>query len=332
MVIQYLVVFKDYLIDILPFLATGLLLSGLIHEFVPSRWIERHLGGSGLKPLLYCTFAGTLLPLCCFGSIPVAVSLHRKGAGLGPVLAFLVATPATSVASLLVSYSLLGWKFVIFEYFSVITIGLVMGLVGNTIKDGVGAFVLQEQQVVDPVCGMNVEVGESTEADYDGGTYYFCCSHCRQAFECDPERYAGSHSRQVAHRVRHVFRYAFVDMFKDVGPWLILGIALAALVAAVAPVGEFVGAHFGGGLGYLFSLGFGLIMYICATGSVPLVDAFLSQGMNIGAGMVILLVGPVTSWGTILVLKKEFGGGILAIFLLVVSVMALILGYVFSLI
>jgi uncharacterized membrane protein YraQ (UPF0718 family) len=85
-------------------------------------------------------------------------------------------------------------------------------------------------------------------------------------------------------------------------------------------------------LGYLFGLGFGLIMYICSTASVPLVHAFVSQGMNIGAGMVLLLVGPITSWGTILVLRKEFGARILAIYLALVSVMSLALGYCFSLI
>jgi len=71
-------------------------------------------------------------------------------------------------------------------------------------------------------------------------------------------------------------------MVKEIGPELLPGLALAALVTAVAPVGEFVGAHLGGGLGYFFSLGFGLIMYICSTASVPLVHAFVSQGMNIG--------------------------------------------------
>jgi uncharacterized membrane protein YraQ (UPF0718 family) len=85
------------------------------------------------------------------------------------------------------------------------------------------------------------------------------------------------------------------------------------------------------GVGYLFSLGFGLIMYICSTASVPLVHAFVSQGMNIGAGMILLLLGPITSWGTILVLRKEFGGRILTIYLVVVSGMSLLLSYRFSL-
>jgi uncharacterized membrane protein YraQ (UPF0718 family) len=332
LVVQYLIVFKDYLIEVLPFLAIGFLLSGLIHEFVPSEWVERRLGGRGMKPILYSTLVGTILPICCLGSLPVALSLHQKGARLGPVLAFLVATPATSITALLVTYGLLGLKFTIFIFFAVIAMGLVTGLVGNMIKGRAEACTPREQQALDPVCGMSVEVGKAAKAEYSGETYYFCCSHCQQAFESRPEEYIGAYSRNVAHRLKHVFKYAFVDMVKDIGPELLLGLALAALVAAVTPVGRFVGVYLGGGLGYLFSLGFGLIMYICSTASVPLVHAFVSQGMNIGAGMVLLLVGPITSWGTILVLRKKFGGKILAIYLVVVSVMALALGYCFSLI
>jgi len=331
LIVQYFIAFKEYLIDVLPFLAIGFLLSGLINEFVPSEWVERRLGGSGIKPILYSTLIGTILPICCLGSLPVAVSLRQKGARLGPVLAFLVATPATSITALLVTYGFLGLKFTVFIFFAVIAMGLVMGLVGNKVGGKAKVIVSPAQQALDPVCGMSVEVEKAAKTEYGGETYYFCCSHCQQAFESSPEKYMGG-SRNIAHRVKHVFRYAFVDMVKEIGPELLLGLALAALVAAVAPVGEFVGAHFGGGLGYLFSLGFGLIMYICSTASVPLVHAFVSQGMNIGAGMVLLLVGPITSWGTILVLRKEFGGKILAIYLAVVCVLSLALGYCFSLI
>jgi len=47
-------------------------------------------------------------------------------------------------------------------------------------------------------------------------------------------------------------------------------------------------------------------MYICSTASVPLVHAFISQGMNVGAGMVLLVAGPVTSWGGSFSPKKVF--------------------------
>jgi uncharacterized membrane protein YraQ (UPF0718 family) len=165
LVIQYLTVFKDYLIEILPYLAIGFLLSGLIHEFVRSKWVERYLGGRGVKPVLYSALIGTILPICCFGSLPVAVSLHQKGARLGPVLAFLVATPATSIIALLVAYRLMGLKFTVFIFFAVIAMGLVMGLVGNLIAIKSEVLTPQEQQALDPVCGMTVEVGKAAKAE-----------------------------------------------------------------------------------------------------------------------------------------------------------------------
>ncbi|MBA7626224.1 hypothetical protein ES703_33668 [subsurface metagenome] len=330
MIVQFFIVFKDYLIELLPFLATGFFLSGLINEFVPGGWVERHLGGRGIKPLIYSTLVGTALPICCLGSLPVAVSLHQKGARLGPVLAFLVATPATSISALLVCYALLGINFTAFIFFAAIVMGLTAGIVGNFIRVKPKAFVSQTGPATDPVCGMQVETDKAPKTEYKGEVYYFCSSHCQQTFENSPEEFSGTYPKNIVQRLKHVFKYAFVDMVKEIGPEILLGLALAALVTAITPVGKFVGDYFSGGFGYLFSLIFGLMMYICSTASVPLAHAFISQGMNIGAGMVLLLAGPVTSWGTILVLRKEFGGKTMLIYLAVVSLLSLALGYGFS--
>jgi uncharacterized membrane protein YraQ (UPF0718 family) len=336
LIVQFFIVFKDYLIEVLPFLAIGFFLSGLIHEFVPTGLVEKHLGGPGIRPLLYSTLAGTVLPICCFGSLPVAVSLHQKGARLGPVLAFLVATPATSISALLVCYALLGIKFTVFIFLAVILMGLVMGAIGNLIKFKPKSTSSSPQDATlakDPVCGMDVNTEKGLTTEYEGKSYYFCSPHCQAAFEKEAQKYAtGVYVKNIKERLVSVFRYAFVDMVKEIGPELLLGLVLAALVAAIAPIGKFVGSYLGGGLGYLFSLFFGLLMYICSTASVPLVHAFVSQGMNIGAGMVLLLVGPITSWGTILVLRKEFGAKTLLAYLAVISVMALALGWCFSMI
>lgn len=333
MIARVFLVFRDYLIEVLPFLAIGFFLSGLIHEFVPTQWVERHLGGRGVKPLLYSTLAGAMLPICCFGTLPVAVSLHQKGARLGPVLAFLVATPATSISALLVCYALLGIEFTVFIFFAVILMGLAMGAVGSLIRfepprGRVG------ELATDPVCGMSVDTAKGLKTEYGGKSYYFCSSRCQMTFEREAEGYAakGKYMKDVKERMSSIFKYAFVDMVKEIGPELLLGLVLAALVAAIAPIGKFVGSYLGGGLGYPFSLIFGLIMYICSTASIPLVHAFVSQGMNIGAAMVLLLVGPITSWGTILVLRNKFSGKILLVYLLVISIMALALGYCFSMI
>jgi uncharacterized membrane protein YraQ (UPF0718 family) len=63
LITQFFIVFKDYLIEVLPFLAIGFFLSGLIHEVVPTDWVEKHLSGKGIKPLLYSTIVGTALPI-----------------------------------------------------------------------------------------------------------------------------------------------------------------------------------------------------------------------------------------------------------------------------
>ena len=332
MIVQFFIIFKDYLIEVLPFLAIGFFLSGLINEFIPAGWVERHLGGKGVRPLLYSTLVGTILPICCIGSLPVAISLHQKGARLGPVLAFLVATPATSLSALLVCYGLLGVKFTVYIFFAVIVMGLIMGIIGNQFRAKPKAPTAPSGTATDPVCGMQVETDKALKTERNGEIYYFCCSHCQEAFESSQGEPAGTQPRIISHRMKHVLRYAFVDMPKEIGLELLLGLVLAALVATITPVGKFIGDYLGGGLGYPFSLIFGLMMYICSTASVPLVHAFISQGMNIGAGMLLLMVGPVTSWGTILVLRKEFGGRILLVYLAVISAVSLTLSYIFSII
>lgn len=330
-VIQFFIVFKDYFIEVLPFLLIGFLLSGLIHQFVPSDWVARHLGGRGIKPLLYSTLAGTVLPICCLGALPVAVSFHQKGARLGAVLAFLVATPATSITALLVAYGLLGLKFTAFIFFAVILMGLVIGIIGNRLR-----FEPKERAVelaTDPICGMSVDTEKGLKTEHKGQNYYFCCAHCQAVFESEADKYAaGAAARNIKTEIIAALKFGFVDMVRKIGLELLLGLALAALVATITPIGNFVGQYFGGGLGYGFSLIFGLMMYICSTASVPLVHAFVSQGMNIGAAMVLLIAGPVTSWGTILVLRKQFGARILLVYLLVISAMSLALGWLFSVI
>jgi len=320
MFIEFLVVFKGYLIEVLPFLIIGFLLSGLIHEFIPARLVERHLGGKGIKPILYSTLAGTILPICCIGSLPIALSLHKKGARLGPVLAFLVATPATSITALLVCYGLLGLKFTIFIFFAVVLMGLLMGIVGNLIKfipprSSANLNCCQEKELtIDSICGIDLDMNMS------------------KGLETEHQIDAKSYLKDIKERLGFALKYAFFNMFRDIGFEIFLGLTLAALISVITPVGEFVGYHFRGGLGYLFSLVFGLAMYICSTASVPLVHAFISQGMNIGAGMVLLIAGPITSWGTLLVLRKSFGGKTLILYLTIVSILALSFGYFFYLI
>lgn len=53
----------------------------------------------------------------------------------------------------------------------------------------------QPRTVTDPVCGMDIDPSAAAaQLEYRGRRFYFCAERCRQAFEQDPERYAGSAS------------------------------------------------------------------------------------------------------------------------------------------
>ncbi len=291
-------VFVHYLYAILPALAIGFFISGLVHEMIPEDKVLKYLGGGGIKPILYSTLIGTLLPVCCWGSLPIAVSFYKKGAKLGPVLAFLVATPATSISALLVAYSVLGIKFTVYIFFAVIIMGVTIGLICNRIK----------------------YIPKSLPEKAT-------CPHC----ETNPD-HIHTHKRKFKDRIISALKYAYIELPKEIGLELIIGILLAAGVATFVPVGKLIKAYLGGWIGYAFSIVFGIIMYICSTATVPLVDSLMRQGMNAGAGMTLLLIGPVTSYGTILVLRKEYGIKVLTIFVTSLVIISLILGFGFQLV
>lgn len=292
----FISVFLQYLYEIIPALAIGFFISGLVHELIPEDKVMKHLGSGGIKPILYATLVGTLLPVCCWGSLPIAVSFYKKGARLGPILAFLVATPATSVSALLVTYSVMGLKFALYIFFSVIVMGVIIGLIGDRIKHT-----------------------RATPPEK------FSCPHC----EINPEHVNSHEKKTVVQRARAALRYAFIELPKEIGPELLMGILLAAVVTTFAPLGKLIRTYLKGWYGYLFALTLGIFTYICSTATVPFVDSLIRRGLSQGAGMTLLLIGPVTSYGTMLVLRKEYGAKVLSVFLssLIIICLALGLGF-----
>ncbi len=354
MINQILSTFLHYFIEVLPSLAVGFLLSGLIHEFVPTNLVEKHLGGKGIGPLLWATVIGTILPICCVGSLPVALSLHKKGAKIGSVVSFLIATPATSLTALFVTYSLFGWSFTIYIFAAVIVMGVIIGALSNMLGFGIKDIDAPpsccstkeaDGPNIDPVCGMTVSEDTDLVIRYEGRKIYFCSAHCLDKFNANPESYHGKTECETGccedhaetkiptgQKVLSALKFAFWKMPRDIGLELLLGILIASIVASFDPLGALINRYLGGFWGYPFSLVVGIFVYVCSTASVPLAHALWEQGMNIGASMLFLIVGPVTSWSTILVVRKYFGGKMLVFYLVSLSILSVVAGFLFSLI
>jgi hypothetical protein len=110
----------------------------------------------------------------------------------------------------------------------------------------------------------------------------------------------------------------------------VIGLVLAAFISSFTPLEVLIKERLQVGLDYFFALILGLVMYICATASVPLVHALISQGVSNGAGLILLLVGPITNYGAILMIRKEFGVRILLVYLGVICSLSVLAGMLFS--
>jgi len=115
--------------EMAPYLLFGFFVAGLLSVLISPRFVERHLGGRGIWPVVKASAFGVPLPLCSCGVIPVATSIRRHGAGKGATTAFLISTPQTGADSILATFSLLGPVFAIYRPIA----ALISGVLGGAI-------------------------------------------------------------------------------------------------------------------------------------------------------------------------------------------------------
>lgn len=254
-----------------PYLLFGFLMAGVLSVLIGPRFVERHLGGRGIWPVLKASLFGIPLPLCSCGVIPVAMSLRKHGAGKGATISFLLSTPQTGVDSFLVTLSLLGPVFAIFR--PVIT--FVTGLIG-----GVAVQVFDQ--------GWSGGEGEDS---------------ARSKSECSDECCTEKHRPKV----QRALKYGFVTLPRDIGKAMFVGLVVAAVISAAVP-DDFFAEKLGTGIGAMIVMMFlGIPVYVCATASVPVAVALIAKGLTPGAALVFLMTGPATNAAAFATIWKVLG-------------------------
>jgi uncharacterized protein len=87
-------VFVSIMVQSMPFLILGTMLSAAITAFVPARFFQRALPRNHVAAVPVAGAAGALVPACECGSVPVARALIRRGVAPAAALAFLLSSPA----------------------------------------------------------------------------------------------------------------------------------------------------------------------------------------------------------------------------------------------
>ena len=273
-----------------PYLLFGFLVAGLLHVLVPSKLIEKQLGGKGILPSIKAALIGVPLPLCSCGVIPVAASIRKNGASKEATTAFLISTPQTGIDSILVTFSLLGPIFAIFRPFA----AFVEGVIGGWL---VGIFAPNEEtNFVNP--------GKCTDS---------CCS----------TETGGTRGGIII----RAFRYAFVTLPKDIAKSLVVGLLIAALISAFVPDDFFFGIFGHGIVAMLIMMAVGIPLYVCATASVPIAASLIAKGVSPGAALVFLMTGPGTNAATLAVIWQTMGRRTCIVYLATIALVSLGFGF-----
>jgi len=119
--------FGELLGDIGPWFVFGVLLAGLIMTLVPDNFIGGYLGNP-LLAMAAMLVAGIPMYVCATSSTPIAAALILKGLNPGAALVFLLAGPATNIATLSMVSGMLGKRSVTIYLAAIVFCSFAMGL------------------------------------------------------------------------------------------------------------------------------------------------------------------------------------------------------------
>ena len=123
--------FDEFLGDIADWLLIGLLLAGVISVIIPEDFFKSVYLKNELSSMLIVLVASIPFYVCATGSVPIAAALLMKGLNPGAVLVFLMAGPATNMATMTVISKTLGKKTLIIYIGSLVVGSIVFGLLIN---------------------------------------------------------------------------------------------------------------------------------------------------------------------------------------------------------
>lgn len=105
-------------------------IAGTIAVFVSQSAVIKYFGANTKKWLSYAiaSVSGTILAVCSCTILPLFSSIHKRGAGLGPAIAFLYSGPAINILAIILTARILGWKLGLARVVGAVLFSVVIGL------------------------------------------------------------------------------------------------------------------------------------------------------------------------------------------------------------
>ena len=323
----------DYLTaHVLTCLVPAFFIAGAMAALLPKEKITRYLGKDVPKYIAYplSVMAGLLLAVCSCTILPLFAGIKKKGAGIGPAIAFLYTAPATNILAIIFTGSVIGWDFALARIILSVTFAVVIGIIISKIfkeeekaeekelveellkkeekMDGIGKLTIG-QKIINGLTHDRLiaffstlfailiigasKSGNQFKIPILSGLIILLLWQLKFRFK----------KEEIKNWLRETYNF-----FKTIFPLLLAGIFVAGMLGVIFPkdaLKQYLGKNTI--LANLIAVLFGVFMYFPTLVEVPMAKMFLGLGMAKGPLLAYLLADPVISLPSILVVRKIMG-------------------------
>lgn len=263
-----------------------------IQSYFPPERTKKILGGiKGVKGNILGALLGTITPFCSCSSIPLFIGFTSAGLPLGVTFSFLISSPLVDLASFLLLMSFFGAKIAA----AYVIVGLILAVIGGTIIDKLGLEKYVEGYVKE-IQNVDTDIEEMTREERIS--------------------YSKDQVRQIINKV-----------------WLyvLIGVGIGATIHNWIPqsiIENVIGGK--NPFAVLLATVVGIPMYADIFGTLPIAEALFGKGVGIGTVLSFMMAVTALSLPSMIMLSKVVKPKLLGIFVGIVSVGIIIIGYLFN--
>jgi hypothetical protein len=337
-------------------LVPAFFIAGAISVFVSQASVMKYFGAKANKFLSYsvASVSGTILAVCSCTVLPLFAGIYKRGAGLGPAIAFLYSGPAINVLAIILTARILGWQLGLGRAIGAVLFSVVIGLLMHLIF-------LKEERVRHASGEFNVGEVKETRHLLQNIIYFFSMvailvfANWGKPLEGDTGIWNSVYTYKwwITGFFSAVLTFTIFSWFKreelkgwtgatwafalQILPLLLGGVLVSGfLLGRVGHEGiipsRFVEALVGGNSlrANFFSSIVAAFMYFATLTEVPILQGLIGSGMGKGPALALLLAGPALSLPSMLVMRSIMGTKKTVVYVSLVVVMSTITGMIFG--
>lgn len=263
-----------------------------IQSYFPPERTKKILGNiKGLPANILGALLGTVTPFCSCSSIPLFIGFTSAGLPLGVTFSFLISSPLVDLASILLLASIFNWKIAI----AYVVVGLLLAVISGTV---ISKLKLEE--------------------------YVESYVYANKSIDIEQEKMTVQDRLEFS-------KSQVLDIVQKVWKYILIGVGIGAAIHNYIPE-NIITAVLGKDKWYsvIVAAAVGIPMYADVFGTLPIAEALVSKGVGLGTVLTFMMGVTALSLPSMIMLKQVIKPRLLGIFIGIVSLGIIIIGYVFN--